>query len=43
LIARTPIAKRVAVKIQRDREEISLDLTVAELPEIQLRVGNRIG
>ena len=43
LIARTPIAKRVAVKIQRDREEISLDLTVAELPEIQLRVGNQIG
>jgi serine protease Do len=43
LIARTPIAKRVGVKIQRDREEIVLDLTVAELPEIQFRVGNQIG
>ena len=43
LIARTPITKRVGVKIQRDREEIVLDLTVAELPEIQFRVGNQIG
>jgi len=43
LIARTPIAKRVGVKIQRDREQIVLDLTVAELPEIQVRVGNQIG
>lgn len=42
-IARTPIAKRVGVKIQRDGGEMSLDLTVAELPETQLRVGNQIG
>jgi serine protease Do len=42
-IARTPIAKRVAVKVHRDRQEMSLDLSVAELPEIQLRMGNQIG
>jgi len=42
-IARTPIAKRVGVKIHRDREEMRLDLTVAELPEIQLQGGNQIG
>lgn len=42
-IARTPIAKRVGVKIQRDGEPMSLNLTVAELPQTQLRVGNQIG
>jgi hypothetical protein len=42
-IARTPIAKRVGVKIQPDGEEMSLDLTVAELPETQVTVGNQIG
>jgi S1-C subfamily serine protease len=42
-IARTPIAKRVGVKIQRDGEAMSLNLTVAELPQTQLTVGNQIG
>ena len=42
-IARTPIATRVGVKIQRDREEMRLDVTVAELPEVQLRAGHEIG
>ncbi|HEX7230172.1 MAG TPA: trypsin-like peptidase domain-containing protein, partial [Candidatus Binatia bacterium] len=42
-IARTPVAKRVGVKIQRDREEMKLDVTVAELPEVQLRGGHEIG
>jgi serine protease Do len=42
-IARTPIATRVGVKIQRDREEMRVDVTVAELPEVQLRAGHEIG
>lgn len=42
-IARTPIATRVGVKIQRDREEMRLDVTVTELPEVQLRAGHEIG
>ena len=32
-IARTPIAKRVRLKIKRDQQEVHLNLTVAELPE----------
>jgi serine protease Do len=33
LIARTPIAKQVPVKIHRENQELRLDLTIAELPE----------
>jgi serine protease Do len=43
-IARTPIAKRVAVKIHRDRQVLRLNLTVAKLPEAQIQQpGNEIG
>ena len=42
-IARTPIATRVGLKIQRDREEMRLNMTVAELPEVQFRAGHEIG
>jgi serine protease Do len=33
LIARTPIAKQVPVKIQREKQQLNLALTIAELPE----------
>ena len=33
-IARTPIAKSVALKIKRDQKEVHLNITVAELPEL---------
>lgn len=43
-IARTPIAKQVRLKVQRDRREIRLNLTVAELPERPMQQpGKEIG
>jgi serine protease Do len=33
LIARTPIAKQVPIKINREKQELRLALTIAELPE----------
>lgn len=42
-IARTPVATRVGVKVQRDREEMKLNVTLAELPDVQLRAGHEIG
>ena len=32
-IARTPVEKRVVVKVQRDRKELDLDFVVSSLPE----------
>jgi serine protease Do len=40
-IARMPVGKRVAVKVRRDREELRLDLTVAQLPETSGRSNLR--
>jgi serine protease Do len=43
-IARTPIAKRVRLKIKRDQQEVHLNLTVAELPEATSQLlGKEIG
>jgi serine protease Do len=40
-IARTPLTKRVAVKLKRDNQEVSVDLVVAALPNLptQTQVG----
>ena len=37
LIARTPIAKQVQIKIQRDKTELNLAVTVVELPEPSMK------
>ena len=43
-IARTPIAKSVALKIKRDQKEVQLNITVAELPELPSpQPGKEIG
>jgi serine protease Do len=43
-IARTPVDKSVAVKVQRERQEVQLDLTVSPMPEAPLRArGDQIG
>ena len=36
-IARMPIDKRVPMRVQREQQEVKLDLTVAALPEAQVR------
>ena len=36
-IARTPLGKQVQLKIQRDQREMDLNLTVADLPQGQMR------
>ena len=38
-IARTPIDKKIAVKVRREQKEILVDLTVAALPEPPLPAG----
>jgi len=38
-IARIPIDKRVPMRVQREQQEVKLDLTVAALPEAQLRAS----
>jgi serine protease Do len=43
-IARTPVDKSVAVKVQRERQEVQLNLTVSAMPEAPLRAhGDQIG
>lgn len=43
-IARTPIAKQVGVKIQRDQKEFRVNLTVAEMPEAPFsQLGKEVG
>jgi serine protease Do len=39
LIARMPIDKRVPMRVQREQQEVKLDLTVAALPEAQARTS----
>jgi serine protease Do len=43
-IARTPVDKSVPVKVQRERQEVHLNLTVSAMPEAPLRArGDQIG
>ncbi|HEX2930630.1 MAG TPA: protease Do, partial [Candidatus Binatia bacterium] len=37
LIARTPIAKQVQIRVQREKQQLNLALTVVELPDRPLQ------